>query len=450
MDSVTLENFRCFRESQTAQLAPLTLLVGENSTGKTSFLAMVRALSDITVNGRSVPDFKREPYDLGNFDDIAHFRGGKGGRAKEFMGGFTRLTEGNSTIEFMTTFRKRGIGLELSRLEIKEGEDRVLLRGKNQSTIEASFGTSNGMWQRMIEISTTFGEDEVMLPLRAFSGLGLLEEDWSSVSGSPEPTENDIHRARNLFLKSAGKRSRGCGPYPDYTRLYASAPVRSQPRRTYDAMQALQDPEGAYIPMLYAKLRFQRSTEWEDLKAGLESFGKDSGLFDEIIVKPVDKEGTVAFQLSVRKKGDKAKGPYRNLIDVGYGNSQILPVITELLLSRPDAAHLLQQPEVHLHPSAQAALGSFFCQIAGRGKQQLLVETHSDYLVDRVRMDVRDGECDLNPEDVSILFFERKDMEVKIHTLRIDEEGNITDAPDSYQNFFMAEVNRSLWKRSKK
>jgi len=202
--------------------------------------------------------------------------------------------------------------------------------------------------------------------------------------------------------------------------------------------------------MLYAKLRFQRSTEWEDLKAGLESFGKDSGLFDEIIVKPVDKEGTVAFQLSVRKKGDKAKGPYRNLIDVGYGNSQILPVITELLLSRPDAAHLLQQPEVHLHPSAQAALGSFFCQIAGRGKQQLLVETHSDYLVDRVRMDVRDGECDLNPEDVSILFFERKDMEVKIHTLRIDEEGNITDAPDSYQNFFMAEVNRSLWKRSKK
>ena len=44
MDSVTLKNFRCFRKEQTARLAPLTLLVGENSTGKTSFMAMIRAL----------------------------------------------------------------------------------------------------------------------------------------------------------------------------------------------------------------------------------------------------------------------------------------------------------------------------------------------------------------------------------------------------------------------
>jgi len=424
-------------------LAPLTLLVGENSTGKTSFLAMVRALSDITVNGRSVPDFKREPYDLGNFDDIAHFRGGNGGRAKEFMGGFTRLTENNSTIKFMSTFRKRGIGLELARLEIKEGEDRVLLSGKNRSTIEVSFETSNGMWQKMIEKDTTFSEDEFMPPLRAFAGLGLLEEDWSSVSGSPEPTEDDIHRARNLFLKSAGKRSRGCGTYPDYTRLYASTPVRSQPQRSYGPMQAVQDPEGAYIPMLYAKLRFQRSDEWEDLKAGLESFGKYSGLFDEIIVKPVDKEGTVAFQLHVRKKGDKTKGAHRNLIDVGYGNSQILPVITELLLGRPDIVHLLQQPEIHLHPSAQAALGSYFCRIASP-KRQLIVETHSDHLLDRVRMDVRDGRGAIKPEDVSILFFERQDIQVKIHSIKIDAGGNIVDAPKGYRRFFMEEVSRSV------
>ena len=44
MDKITLKNYRCFREEQTARLAPLTLLVGENSTGKTSFLAMIRAL----------------------------------------------------------------------------------------------------------------------------------------------------------------------------------------------------------------------------------------------------------------------------------------------------------------------------------------------------------------------------------------------------------------------
>ena len=75
MDSITLKNFRCFREKQTARLAPLTLLVGENSTGKTSFLAVIRILSDMAYSFRN-PDFKEDPYDLGSFDEIAHHRGG--------------------------------------------------------------------------------------------------------------------------------------------------------------------------------------------------------------------------------------------------------------------------------------------------------------------------------------------------------------------------------------
>ena len=141
-----------------------------------------------------------------------------------------------------------------------------------------------------------------------------------------------------------------------------------------------------------------------------------------------------------------SRGPPRNLIDVGYGVSQVLPVITELLRSDAPSMFLLQQPEVHLHPSAQAALGSLFCQVAGPDRQ-IVVETHSDHLLDRVRMDVRDGEGRLKPEDVSILFFERGELDVRIHSLRIDEQGNIIDAPDSYRGFFMEETARSLWKR---
>ena len=185
---------------------------------------------------------------------------------------------------------------------------------------------------------------------------------------------------------------------------------------------------------------------WESLKEQLEDFGNESGLFGEISIKRLGKRASEPFQVQVRKFGYGPKrlvGPWRNLIDVGYGVSQALPVITELL--RPDAPSmfLLQQPEVHLHPSAQAALGSLFCRIAGP-KRQLVVETHSDYLMDRVRMDVRDGESDLTPDDVSILYFEREDLDVKIHSLRIDEEGNILDAPDGYRSFFMEETSRDL------
>jgi hypothetical protein len=59
-------------------------------------------------------------------------------------------------------------------------------------------------------------------------------------------------------------------------------------------------------------------------------------------------------------------------------------------------------------------------------------------------MDVRDGNSPLSPDDVSILYFEREDLDVKIHSLRIDEEGNILGAPGSYGRFFMEETARSL------
>ena len=104
---------------------------------------------------------------------------------------------------------------------------------------------------------------------------------------------------------------------------------------------------------------------------------------------------------------------------------------------------LLQQPEVHLHPSAQAALGSLLCQIAGTDRQ-LVVETHSDHLLDRIRMDVRDGKSHLTPDDVSILFFERTGLDVRIHSLRIDQEGNVRHVPDGYRRFFLQETQRSL------
>ena len=76
----------------------------------------------------------------------------------------------------------------------------------------------------------------------------------------------------------------------------------------------------------------------------------------------------------------------------------------------------------------------------------MLVETHSDYMLDRIRMDVRDGkgEPTLKPEDVSILYFERSGASVRIYPIWIDENGNVKDAPNSYGEFFMSESRRSI------
>ena len=173
----------------------------------------------------------------------------------------------------------------------------------------------------------------------------------------------------------------------------------------------------------------------------MESFGKKIGVFDEIKILSLSNDTS---QLQVRKYTGNRKGKWRNIIDVGYGVSQILPVIFEL--TRPLESHFifLQQPELHLHPSAQAGLGSILCQAVSDRDKIVLVETHSDQLINRVRMDLRDKKYDLKPEDVSILYFERSDATVNIYNIRIDEDGNIVDQPPSYRKFFRQEVNRSV------
>ena len=239
---------------------------------------------------------------------------------------------------------------------------------------------------------------------------------------------------------------RGLRLYPigDYNVPFAGAPIRSSPKRTYDPSRPTTDPEGANVPTYLARLSRHESGDWKNLKHRLEQFGQTSGLFDEIEVETFGaKDDAAPFRIMIRKFGKRRKGLHRNLIDVGYGVSQALPLITELL--RPDAPSLflLQQPEVHLHPSAQAALGSLFCSVANPDRQ-IVVETHSDNLIDRVRMDVRDNATDLKPEDVSILYFERGDTDVTIHSISIDQGGNVLDAPPGYRQFFSDELTRSI------
>ena len=450
MNQIVLKDYRCFGEQQTATLAPLTLLVGENSTGKTSFLALIRALWDV-AHGMELPDFKEPPYDLGSFDEIAHHRGGRAGRAESFTallttnGQTTQKTPRSKTAKvpyfLHVTFGRRGTTpVPVRTLEVS---------GKNwmEKCFEARLphflrcGTERGKWEAKVprDVSESFETHTMPLPPLFYLISHITEgsdsgyANFKPLDGSPPFGPEDEQQLRK-FVRTV----HGLVPWDS-----ASAPVRSKPRRTYDPSRPTLDPEGEYVPMYLASLLFHERSKWQSLKAALEGFGKSAGLFDEITIRPLGKRDSEPFQVQVRKFSGKQKGPYRNLIDVGYGVSQVLPVVTDLLREDTADLFLLQQPEVHLHPSAQAALGSLFCQVAAQGRQ-LIVETHSDYILDRVRMDIRDGLCGLNPKDVSILFFERKGLGVQIHSLRLDEEGNVLNTPPGYRAFFMEETQRSL------
>ncbi len=449
MDKITLRNFRCFREEQAARVAPLTLLVGENSTGKTSFMAMIRALWDVAYRNR-VPDFKEKPYDLGSFDEIVYNRSDKNGRENIFEAGFDstniggglkhRTSNETQTYHFNVTFRKDGTAPVPMRRRLASGKLWIeeSLESEDQCR-ELRIGTERGSWDipvdPAVQYSPLYTPNYLVWPLFIF--LPEIGNRAIPLNGSKEITKKDIKQLHDFCDTNIGKPAMAKRPY-------ASAPVRSKPRRTYDPALPSSDPEGDYIPMYLADMSLRHEKEWKVLKNNLENFGQDSGLFDEITVKHLGKTLGSPFQLQIRKFEGRRKGPWRNLIDVGYGVSQILPLIAELLSQDMPPLILLQQPEVHLHPSARASLGSLFCQVAAPN-HQLIVETHSDYILDRVRMEVRDNNVPLKPEDVSILFFERRAQDVCIHSLGLDKEGNISgDVPPNYRNFFMEESQR-LW-----
>ena len=443
MDEIRLKNFRCFREAQRARLAPLTLLVGENSTGKTSFMAVVRALWDV-AHWRA-PNFKEAPYDLGSFDEMVHYRKGKTGQSKSFEAGFDEIPwplEGADAgdglpYQFDATFSRAGTVPAPAGWRLVRGDVWIEDRLETDSSRWIHYGTRNGEWRRTVpsDVVKTIPSDFRFLTSFAMHlASSARAPDLLPVGDCPPMTEKDKERLDGLAHLPGIFTAQ---------RPFASAPVRSKPLRTYDPSDPSREPEGANVPMYLSTAFFEDRKSWLALKNALEEFGHAAGLFDEISVRPLGKRGSEPFQVRVRKYGKRAKGPMRNLIDVGYGVSQVLPVITELFRERETPMFLLQQPEVHLHPSAQAALGSLFCRIATRDRQ-LVVETHSDHLVDRVRMDVRDGKAQLKPEDVSILYFERRDLEVQIHSLRVDQRGNVLNAPPSYRRFFMEETRKSL------
>ena len=416
---ISARDFRCFREVE-ATLAPLTLLVGENSAGKTSFLALIRALLDAGYRFRA-PDFREPPYDLGTFRDIAHIRGARGGSAREFFE--AKLRRGPvRNHKYRVTFTAQASFAILSAHEYSYARVSVT---ETQSGFR--FRTSQGEWA--VDYPAHFpriGIDDrpLLMPWQ------MLRELGASPSPPGEKEFEAFSRLAGSFMISPKMRP------------YCSAPVRTRPLRTYDPQNLAADPEGANIPTYYATLSLREPTMWADLRGALESFGQSAGLFDELRVRQLGSGGG-PFQIQVRKHSQRKKGPWRNLIDVGYGVSQILPFLTELC--RPDGPgmFLLQQPEVHLHPSAQAALGSLLCRAAASGRQ-VVVETHSDHLMDRVRMDVRDRATELRPEDVSLLFFERGDLDARIHSLRFGETGEVLGAPPGYRQFFLDEVERSI------
>ncbi|MBI1832856.1 MAG: DUF3696 domain-containing protein, partial [Planctomycetes bacterium] len=129
--------------------------------------------------------------------------------------------------------------------------------------------------------------------------------------------------------------------------------------------------------------------------------------------------------------GDEWRGPANiNIAGMGEGVSQILPIIACTLFGARDDCLLVEQPEIHLHPALQAELGDLFIDVSQNGHRQILVETHSEHLVLRIRRRIAEGK--LSPDQVAILFVEKQGGESTVRRLDLNCRGHFSDWPKGF------------------
>jgi AAA15 family ATPase/GTPase len=155
------------------------------------------------------------------------------------------------------------------------------------------------------------------------------------------------------------------------------------------------------------------------------------GLEYELKVSPLKVEDYENIDFFALRLIDKYTGVNVSLADVGFGISQVLPIIVQSMLSRKSTL-LIEQPEIHIHPRLQAELGSLLAEcIKHPFDNQFIIETHSEHLMLRLQKLIRKGE--LKPDDVSVIYVDRGSNGSKCLHLRLDEEGDFIDEwPDGF------------------
>lgn len=135
-----------------------------------------------------------------------------------------------------------------------------------------------------------------------------------------------------------------------------------------------------------------------------------------------------------------------DITDVGFGISQVLPIIIQGFLSRNDSLTIIEQPEIHLHPKMQADLADLFIDMVNNKKtnREIIVETHSEYLLKRLRRRISEGVISANDVSICLFYPQTKDHGAIIKNLNIEEKGSFEWPQDFYDGELSKDITEFL------
>lgn len=410
-----IENFKGFRK-EIIELEDVNFIVGENSTGKTSILKLINILSSQEFWFKT--EFNNNEVELGYFDEIHN----KMVEEKLFRIGFEKtykVQDEEKVKRMVFEFTEQNNVPVITKVKSSsEKEDYLIKFSKKQIQFQTKSKEEN--FDKWVSDIVFVGKTRILkiptsnIPLSL--AIMIVEKEMLDI-------DVDFDDGRIGF--------RAYPLYPKYTWM---APIRAKAKRIYESYKIKFSPEGDHIPSLLRNLlSSKRKKQNQEIINTLIKFGRESNLFDNINITEFGRRNSSPFEIQVEYDGLPIK-----LTNVGYGVSQSLPLLVEILSSSKECFSI-QQPEVHLHPKAQAAFGSFILNSFKTNKNTFLIETHSDYTINRYRYSLSKTN-EVEEVKSQILFFQRTKEGNTISTIKIDSKGKFDKhLPEDYRNFFIDE-----------
>jgi predicted ATPase len=156
---------------------------------------------------------------------------------------------------------------------------------------------------------------------------------------------------------------------------------------------------------------------------------KELGLIDSFRVAAIAKDRQY-YEVRVKRSPNSSEVL---ITDVGFGVSQILPVLVLCYYAPEGSTIILEQPEIHLHPSVQSGLADVFIDVIQNRKIQIILESHSEHLLHRLQRRIAEEKDGLTNQDISLYFCNMTpEGNSKLTTLEMDDFGNIINWPENF------------------
>lgn len=390
--SLTLENFRAFKRADV-ELAALNIFVGPNNSGKSSIIS---AISLIAQNSQSSTQrfslaLNGGHTQLGTFYDVVH---GHSARSAMTIGFAIEKYKYSYTFRYRPQKRE----IELVKSVVSSGDTEFLYESSKRTTTRFT-RTRDGLPSVLKQAGRPrFSGLNAYMPL-IFSSEGKVVEYGQQ------------HEVRGFFNRAMAR-------FSETFRYFDSVGAfRAAPERTYYYSGEAHASIGKNGENTAQILASSSPRQKNSILSSVAAWFGNAGIAKDIRVKALTNRH---FEILV----EDITGAANNITDSGFGCSQVLPVLVGglQLLGRGVRGRMfvVQEPEIHLHPTAAAQLGSFFVNLAS-SRVQCFIETHSENIILRVARLVASG--DIRAENVKIYWVSANENEHKLTNLWLKDDG---------------------------